>query len=504
MFDPALRGYWGSADVDRAMGHGAGAVIEAHTAKVDGIKISLLDKDSEIAMRRRLPPGVRMYTGDDFNYAELIAGDGVGSATYAAAQRCAARHLRRDRAGRERGAAALAAATRSASTHPRADRAAVAPHLQAPTRFYKTGVVFMAWLNGHQEHFVMVGGQQSTRSLLHLRELFGWPMRRADRAARAGGTAMRTLLALHGDARLMRDFATDHRWLSINTATCARQMAARPQSRTCAARGIRAIRRGATRCAAAGSTPIARAGARHGIELSGYCRGGMFPAPSRRAGSARATTTGARRRSRDAERRLPRAGGRRPARRAHRRPRTQGHRRRAQRRARRHRRALEYAKTLGMPLAIEPLHPMYAADRACVNTLEQALDLCDALDPARSGARWRGGRPSTTSGGTRSCSSRSHRAGRRAPARLPRLRLAGATPRPADRPRHDGRRNHRDPEASAAGSRTRLRGLQRSGDLLQRELVEARGGEVLDTCIARHRSGRLDPPREALDSPRLH
>ena len=78
MFDPALKGYWGSDDADKAMDT-ALAVIAAHPDKVDGIKISLLDKDKEIAMRRRLPPGVRMYTGDDFNYAELIAGDGVGT-----------------------------------------------------------------------------------------------------------------------------------------------------------------------------------------------------------------------------------------------------------------------------------------------------------------------------------------------------------------------------------------------------------------------------------------
>jgi len=78
MFDPALLGYWGSADLEQAMNTALG-IIQAHSQKVDGIKISLLDKDKEIAMRRRLPPGVRMYTGDDFNYAELIAGDGFGN-----------------------------------------------------------------------------------------------------------------------------------------------------------------------------------------------------------------------------------------------------------------------------------------------------------------------------------------------------------------------------------------------------------------------------------------
>ncbi len=92
MFDPALAGYWGDADHRRGDGRRLD-VISRNAAKVDGIKISLLDKDKEIAMRRRLPPGVRMYTGDDFNYAELIAGDDAGL------QRRAARHLRRHRAG---------------------------------------------------------------------------------------------------------------------------------------------------------------------------------------------------------------------------------------------------------------------------------------------------------------------------------------------------------------------------------------------------------------------
>src|SRR5437879_9899613 len=77
MFDPALEGYWGHKDHAKAMDV-AIDVITANAAKVDGVKVSLLDKDKEIAMRRRLPQGVRMYTGDDFNYAELIAGDNSG------------------------------------------------------------------------------------------------------------------------------------------------------------------------------------------------------------------------------------------------------------------------------------------------------------------------------------------------------------------------------------------------------------------------------------------
>ena len=199
MFDPALRGYWGSGDTREAMDTALG-VIAAHRAKVDGIKISLLDKDQEIAMRRRLPQGVRMYTGDDFNYAELIAGDRVG-----------------DTANRQQSDAllgifdAIAPAASSALAALRAGDAAtfhaiLAPtvplsrHIfQAPTRYYKTGIVFMAWLNGQQDHFVMVGGQQSTRSLPHLAELF----RLADAAGlieqpELAVRRMRTLLALHG------------------------------------------------------------------------------------------------------------------------------------------------------------------------------------------------------------------------------------------------------------------------------------------------------------------
>ncbi|HWH84966.1 MAG TPA: dihydrodipicolinate synthase family protein [Burkholderiaceae bacterium] len=206
MFDPALKGYWGHADADAAMTT-ALAVIEANAAKVDGIKISLLDKDKEIAMRRRLPSiggpdgqGVRMYTGDDFNYAELIAGDGAGTAP---------NHRHSDAllgifdAIAPAANAALAALAAGDAARFHAILAPTVPlsrHIfAAPTRFYKTGVVFMAWLNGHQRHFTMVGGQQSTRSLVHLAELF----RLADAAGlierpELAARRMTQLLALHG------------------------------------------------------------------------------------------------------------------------------------------------------------------------------------------------------------------------------------------------------------------------------------------------------------------
>jgi hypothetical protein len=167
---------------------------------VDGIKISLLDKDKEIAMRRRLPAGVRMYTGDDFNYAELIAGDGHGSepthgksdallGIFDAIAPAASAALGELALGNTEKFHAILGPTVPLSRH----------IFAAPTRFYKTGVVFMAWLNGHQKHFTMVGGQQSTRSLQHLAELF----RLADAAhlleqPELAVARMKTLLALHG------------------------------------------------------------------------------------------------------------------------------------------------------------------------------------------------------------------------------------------------------------------------------------------------------------------
>ncbi len=172
MFDPALAGYWGYEDHGKAMDVCLD-VLADHTAKIDGIKVSLLDEQKEITMRRRLPEGVRMYTGDDFNFAELIAGDAQGHSDallgiFDAIAPAAAGAL-----------AALAAGDRARYDEILAPTVPLSRHIfGAPTRFYKTGVVFMAYLNGHQDHFVMVGGQQSARSVLHLCELF----RLADRA----------------------------------------------------------------------------------------------------------------------------------------------------------------------------------------------------------------------------------------------------------------------------------------------------------------------------------
>ncbi|MEQ8766739.1 MAG: dihydrodipicolinate synthase family protein [Planctomycetota bacterium] len=193
MFDPALEGYWGHRDLDAAT-DACLAIIEAHAEKVEGMKISLLDKEREVAMRRRLPRGIRMFTGDDFHFAELIAGDAEG---YSDAL-----------LGIFDGIAPLAANALGELASGNVDRfhEILAPTVPlsrhvfaAPTRFYKTGLVCLAWLAGHQDHFVMIGGQQSARSIIHLAELFRLAdaaglMPDPDRAAHR----MRALLAMHG------------------------------------------------------------------------------------------------------------------------------------------------------------------------------------------------------------------------------------------------------------------------------------------------------------------
>ena len=166
MFDPALHGYWGAADLDVAAGNVL-AIIGEHADKVDGIKVSLLDAGREVALRRRLPPGVRLYTGDDFNFAELIAGDEQG---FSHALLGVFDPL----------AAPVAVALELLDAGDVAGFRGVldplvplARHIFAPpTQFYKTGVVFLAYLSGYQDHFVMVGGQQNGRDRAHLAGLF--------------------------------------------------------------------------------------------------------------------------------------------------------------------------------------------------------------------------------------------------------------------------------------------------------------------------------------------
>jgi len=193
MFDPALDGYWGHKDHMKAM-EVAVDVIASNPHKVDGVKISLLDKDKEIAMRRRLPQGVRMFTGDDFNYAELIAGDAQGYSDallgiFDAIAPAASAALGAFARGEIKVFNEILEPTVPLSRH----------IFKAPTRFYKTGVVFMAYLNGLQNHFTMIGGQESTRSTLHLAELF----RLADAAGlladpELAASRMKTVMATRG------------------------------------------------------------------------------------------------------------------------------------------------------------------------------------------------------------------------------------------------------------------------------------------------------------------
>ena len=193
MFDPALRSYWGSTDFSATM-KTCLAAINGNVAKVDGIKISLLDAEKEIIFRRQLMPGVKMYTGDDFNYPELIAGDAQGFShallgIFAAIA-----------------PAAGAALTALAKDNTKKFYKIMDPTVplsrlifQAPTQYYKTGIVFLAWLNGHQEHFIMVNGAQSMRPLLYFTEVFKLAdqaglLRDPDLAVRR----MKSLLALYG------------------------------------------------------------------------------------------------------------------------------------------------------------------------------------------------------------------------------------------------------------------------------------------------------------------
>lgn len=166
MFDPSLTGYWGFPAPEQAQ-QAVLDLIESHAERVDGIKVSLLDADFETAFRRRLPAGVRLYTGDDFNYVDLIAGDGThhsdallgafsGIAPFARAA------LAKLDAGDEPGYRAILEPTLPLSRLV----------FCSPTAYYKTGIVWLAYLRGHQDHFRMLGGLESGRSVLHLCQIF--------------------------------------------------------------------------------------------------------------------------------------------------------------------------------------------------------------------------------------------------------------------------------------------------------------------------------------------
>lgn len=166
MFDPALTGYWGSDDLSEAMTTCLSVICD-NIDKIDGVKVSLLDKDKEIIMRRQLPAGVKMYTGDDFNYPELIEGDeqGYSHALLGIFDPLAAA-----------AAYAVAQLDDGYDTHFRSTLDPTVPLarliFRSPTQYYKTGVVFLAWLNGFQEHFIMLGGAQAMRPLPYFVEIF--------------------------------------------------------------------------------------------------------------------------------------------------------------------------------------------------------------------------------------------------------------------------------------------------------------------------------------------
>jgi Protein of unknown function (DUF993) len=193
MFDPALKGYWGQSSFEATM-ETALRVIEANVAKVDGIKISLLDDAKEIVMRRRLPASVKMYTGDDFNYPALIAGDDMG---YSHALLGIF-----DAIAPAASAALSALASGDLATYNRLMEPTVPLSrliFRAPTQFYKTGIVFLAWLNGQQDHFIMINGAQSMRPLPYFVDCF----KLADQAGLLADpdlatSRMKKLLAVYG------------------------------------------------------------------------------------------------------------------------------------------------------------------------------------------------------------------------------------------------------------------------------------------------------------------
>ena len=188
-FDASLTGYWGSGDVRTAMATVLD-IIRLHAGKIEGIKISLLNAEYERELRSQLPDGVKMYTGDDFNYGDLIAGDSTG--------------ISHALLGIFDPIAPVAAKALGLLARGDLDgyRAAIDPTValsrelfRAPTQYYKTGVVFLAWLNGHQDHFSMAGGMESARSVLHFAEVF----RKAD----AAGVLIRPELAVERMARFL-------------------------------------------------------------------------------------------------------------------------------------------------------------------------------------------------------------------------------------------------------------------------------------------------------------
>jgi len=193
MFDPLLKGYWGSSELDEAT-ETVSSILNQFENKIDGIKISLLEQKREEDFRKRVPKGVKIYTGDDFNYADLIAGDadhyshallGIFAAIAPAASQ-----------------ALVALSDNDLETYHKLLSPTVPLSreiFRAPTQFYKAGIAFLAWLNGAQSHFVMPGGFHSSRDITHYAQLF----RLADQARLLldpdrAQSRMKNLLSLYG------------------------------------------------------------------------------------------------------------------------------------------------------------------------------------------------------------------------------------------------------------------------------------------------------------------
>ncbi len=361
MFDPALAGYWGSSEIPTATGTFS-ELLTSHAEKIDGVKVSLLDADHEIGLRRSLPPGVRLYTGDDFNYPELIVGDGGRHSDallgiFAAIYPAASTALQALDAGDDAGARRILDSTQALSRH----------LFAAPTRFYKTGIALLSWLNGHQRGFDMIGGLASGRSLAHAVTAF----RLADRGRvahrpRAGRTPDRA--AARGP-RVDGMTSTAPARLSLNTAT-TKNWTLREAVDGAARAGLHAVGLWRDRVAEVGTGSAAAIVRDAGLRVSSLCRGGFLTAADRTS-TAMALDDNRAAIDEAAELGAPVlvmvVGGLPP-----------GDRDLAAARERVGERIAElvpYARQRSVQLALEPLHPMYCADRAVISTLKQALDL---------------------------------------------------------------------------------------------------------------------------------
>ncbi len=363
MFDPALEGYWGSADLDAATDTFLD-VIAAHPDKVDGIKVSLLDARREVALRRRLPQGVRCYTGDDFHYPELIVGDDQGFShallgIFDPLGPLAAEAVRVLDTGNTDGFRALLDPTVDLSRH----------LFQAPTRFYKTGVVLLAWLAGHQSHFTMVGGLQSARSpappgpRLRTRR----PSRPVPRPEAGRGPDEDPAAPVRSDPVSDLDLTR----FSINQMT-VKQLTLPELAAACRDLGVPAVGLWRAPVQEYGVEAAARLVRDAGLTVTTLCRGGFLTATDP---DERAAALADNRRAVDEAATLGTdtlvlvSGGLPPG--------------AKDLRAARERIAdaltelAPYAEDHGVRLAIEPLHPMFASDRCVVSTLAQALDLAE-------------------------------------------------------------------------------------------------------------------------------